>query len=186
MGRGAVPAVPKIPTRCVVRCVQALGRALRLDVSGKTASLIVPSTFRPAPSTARNPLCFGLLGVAVAGHRPGGDASEGLAALPSLSEEGAAHTVPSASSTRMRPLHPDGPLPLREFRRQAGEITQQDAWIVEAGAWCTSRIEPLWDQHRLDAARCSRPHQGPDVPGWPAARCPGGRQWLHAEIPVAV
>ncbi|MFE5998788.1 Helicase associated domain protein [Streptomyces sp. NPDC056454] len=29
------------PTRSVVRCVQALGRALRLDVSGKTASLIV-------------------------------------------------------------------------------------------------------------------------------------------------
>ena len=30
------------PTRSVIRCVQALGRALRLDVSGKTASLIVP------------------------------------------------------------------------------------------------------------------------------------------------
>ncbi|MGW7359984.1 Helicase associated domain protein [Streptomyces sp. NPDC054802] len=30
------------PTRSVVRCVQALGRALRVDVSGKTASLIVP------------------------------------------------------------------------------------------------------------------------------------------------
>ncbi|MGW3911489.1 helicase associated domain-containing protein [Streptomyces sp. NPDC005070] len=31
-----------VPTRSVVRCAQALGRALRLDVSGKTASLIVP------------------------------------------------------------------------------------------------------------------------------------------------
>ncbi|MEV6182266.1 Helicase associated domain protein [Streptomyces sp. NPDC052015] len=41
-----IPSVDAIvfadPTRSVVRCVQALGRALRLDVSGKTASLIVP------------------------------------------------------------------------------------------------------------------------------------------------
>ncbi|MFI1855540.1 Helicase associated domain protein [Streptomyces sp. NPDC020480] len=41
-----IPSVDAIvfadPTRSVTRCVQALGRALRLDVSGKTASLIVP------------------------------------------------------------------------------------------------------------------------------------------------
>ncbi|MFE9292085.1 DEAD/DEAH box helicase [Streptomyces olivaceus] len=35
------------PTRSVIRCVQALGRALRLDVSGKTASLIVPVYIPP-------------------------------------------------------------------------------------------------------------------------------------------
>ncbi|WP_336319715.1 DEAD/DEAH box helicase [Streptomyces lavendofoliae] len=41
-----IPSVDAIvfadPTRSVIRCVQALGRALRLDVSGKTASLIIP------------------------------------------------------------------------------------------------------------------------------------------------
>ncbi|MFF4214559.1 Helicase associated domain protein [Streptomyces sp. NPDC001796] len=41
-----IPSVDAIvfadPTRGVIRCVQVLGRALRLDVSGKTASLIVP------------------------------------------------------------------------------------------------------------------------------------------------
>ncbi|MFJ6650469.1 Helicase associated domain protein [Streptomyces sp. NPDC091290] len=41
-----IPSVDAIvfadPTRSVIRCVQALGRALRLNVSGKTASLIVP------------------------------------------------------------------------------------------------------------------------------------------------
>ncbi|MCX5095849.1 Helicase associated domain protein [Streptomyces sp. NBC_00365] len=41
-----IPSVDAIvfadPTRSVIRCVQALGRALSLDVSGKTASLIVP------------------------------------------------------------------------------------------------------------------------------------------------
>lgn len=41
-----IPSVDAIvfadPTRSVIRCVQALGRALRPDVSGKTASLIVP------------------------------------------------------------------------------------------------------------------------------------------------
>jgi superfamily II DNA or RNA helicase len=41
-----IPSVDAIvfadPTRSVIRCVQALGRALRLDISGKTASLIVP------------------------------------------------------------------------------------------------------------------------------------------------
>ncbi|MFF9186443.1 DEAD/DEAH box helicase [Streptomyces misionensis] len=41
-----IPSVDAVvfadPTRSVIRCVQALGRALRLDVSGKTASLIVP------------------------------------------------------------------------------------------------------------------------------------------------
>ncbi len=38
------------PTRSVIRCVQALGRALRLDVSGKTASLIVPVCLPPDAS----------------------------------------------------------------------------------------------------------------------------------------
>ncbi|MEU6655744.1 Helicase associated domain protein [Streptomyces sp. NPDC046900] len=46
-----IPSVDAIvfadPTRSVVRCVQALGRALRLDVSGKTASLIVPVYIEP-------------------------------------------------------------------------------------------------------------------------------------------
>ncbi|MFG2684136.1 Helicase associated domain protein [Streptomyces sp. NPDC048392] len=41
-----IPSVDAVvfadPTRSVIRCVQALGRALRLDVSGKSASLIVP------------------------------------------------------------------------------------------------------------------------------------------------
>lgn len=41
-----IPSVDAIvfadPTRSVIRCVQALGRALRTDVSGKVASLIVP------------------------------------------------------------------------------------------------------------------------------------------------
>jgi superfamily II DNA or RNA helicase len=41
-----IPSVDAVvfadPTRSVVRCVQALGRALRVDVSGKVASLIVP------------------------------------------------------------------------------------------------------------------------------------------------
>ncbi|MGW9072942.1 Helicase associated domain protein [Streptomyces yangpuensis] len=46
-----IPSVDAIvfadPTRSVIRCVQALGRALRLDVSGKTASLIVPAYLPP-------------------------------------------------------------------------------------------------------------------------------------------
>ncbi|WP_328786121.1 DEAD/DEAH box helicase [Streptomyces sp. NBC_00273] len=46
-----IPSVDAIvfadPTRSVIRCVQALGRALRLDVSGKTASLIVPVYLPP-------------------------------------------------------------------------------------------------------------------------------------------
>ncbi|MER7812949.1 Helicase associated domain protein [Streptomyces sp900116325] len=41
-----IPSVDAVvfadPTSSIVRCVQGLGRALRLDVSGKTASLIVP------------------------------------------------------------------------------------------------------------------------------------------------
>ncbi|MFJ4585138.1 DEAD/DEAH box helicase [Streptomyces echinatus] len=41
------------PTRSVIRCVQALGRALRLDVSGKTASLIVP-VYIPPGAEAEN------------------------------------------------------------------------------------------------------------------------------------
>ncbi|MDL5198619.1 DEAD/DEAH box helicase [Streptomyces sp. ALI-76-A] len=46
-----IPSVDAIvfadPTRSVIRCVQALGHALRLDVSGKTASLIVPVYIPP-------------------------------------------------------------------------------------------------------------------------------------------
>ncbi|MFD5794903.1 Helicase associated domain protein [Streptomyces diastatochromogenes] len=46
-----IPSVDAVvfadPTRSVIRCVQALGRALRLDVSGKTASLIVPVYIPP-------------------------------------------------------------------------------------------------------------------------------------------
>jgi superfamily II DNA or RNA helicase len=46
-----IPSVDAIvfadPTRSVIRCVQALGRALRLDVSGKTASLVVPVYIPP-------------------------------------------------------------------------------------------------------------------------------------------
>ncbi|MFF7234555.1 Helicase associated domain protein [Streptomyces sioyaensis] len=41
-----IPSVDAVvfadPTRSVIRCVQALGRALRVDVSGKVASLIIP------------------------------------------------------------------------------------------------------------------------------------------------
>ncbi|MFE7779277.1 Helicase associated domain protein [Streptomyces sp. NPDC057445] len=40
--RGVDAVVFADPTRSVIRCVQALGRALRVDVSGKVASLIVP------------------------------------------------------------------------------------------------------------------------------------------------
>ncbi|MFJ3106529.1 Helicase associated domain protein [Streptomyces sp. NPDC086835] len=46
-----IPSVDAVvfadPTRSIVRCVQALGRALRLDVSGKTASLLVPVYLPP-------------------------------------------------------------------------------------------------------------------------------------------
>ncbi|MFI9251302.1 Helicase associated domain protein [Streptomyces sp. NPDC053069] len=46
-----IPSVDAVvfadPTRSVIRCVQALGRALRLDVSGKTASLVVPVYIPP-------------------------------------------------------------------------------------------------------------------------------------------
>ncbi|MBP0460477.1 DEAD/DEAH box helicase [Streptomyces montanisoli] len=46
-----IPSVDAVafadPTRSVVRCSQALGRALRLDVSGKIASLIVPAYVPP-------------------------------------------------------------------------------------------------------------------------------------------
>ncbi|WP_411139319.1 Helicase associated domain protein [Streptomyces sp. C10] len=52
-----IPSVDAIvfadPTRSVIRCVQALGRALRLDVSGKTASLIVP-VYIPPGADAEN------------------------------------------------------------------------------------------------------------------------------------
>lgn len=42
---------------------------------------------------------------------------------------------------------PDGPLPLPEFRRQAREITQQDAWIVEGNF--SKLADVVW--HRADA-----------------------------------
>jgi superfamily II DNA or RNA helicase len=52
-----IPSVDAIvfadPTRSVIRCVQALGRALRLNVSGKTASLIVP-VYVPPGADAEN------------------------------------------------------------------------------------------------------------------------------------
>ncbi|MFH9923348.1 Helicase associated domain protein [Streptomyces bobili] len=53
----AIPSVDAVvfadPTRSVIRCVQALGRALPLDVSGKTASLIVP-VYIPPGADAEN------------------------------------------------------------------------------------------------------------------------------------
>lgn len=46
-----IPSVDAVafadPTRSVIRCAQALGRALRIDVSGKTAHLIVPVYIPP-------------------------------------------------------------------------------------------------------------------------------------------
>ncbi|MFR9793778.1 Helicase associated domain protein [Streptomyces sp. MB22_4] len=52
-----IPSVDAIvfadPTRSVIRCVQALGRALRPGVSGKTASLIVP-VYIPPGAEAEN------------------------------------------------------------------------------------------------------------------------------------
>lgn len=46
-----IPSVDAIvfadPTRSVIRCVQALGRALRLSVSGKVASLVIPVYIPP-------------------------------------------------------------------------------------------------------------------------------------------
>ncbi|MFF7369772.1 DEAD/DEAH box helicase [Streptomyces tricolor] len=52
-----IPSVDAVvfadPTRSVIRCVQALGRALRLDVSGKTASLVVP-VYIPPGADAEN------------------------------------------------------------------------------------------------------------------------------------
>lgn len=41
---------------------------------------------------------------------------------------------------------PDGPLPLPEFRRQAGEITRHDAWIVEGNF--SKLADVVW--HRAD------------------------------------
>ncbi|MQS18192.1 adenylate kinase [Streptomyces kaniharaensis] len=41
---------------------------------------------------------------------------------------------------------PDGPLPLPEFRRQAGEITRQDTWIVEGNF--SKLADVVW--HRAD------------------------------------
>ncbi|AEY94389.1 adenylate kinase (plasmid) [Streptomyces hygroscopicus subsp. jinggangensis 5008] len=41
---------------------------------------------------------------------------------------------------------PDGPLPLPEFRRQAGEITQADTWIVEGNF--SKLADVVW--HRAD------------------------------------
>lgn len=57
-----IPSVDAIvfadPTRSVIRCVQALGRALRLSVSGKIASLVIPVYIprAPAPPTSSAPL----------------------------------------------------------------------------------------------------------------------------------
>lgn len=46
-----IPSIDAIvfadPTRSVIRCVQALGRALRLSVSGKVASLVIPVYIPP-------------------------------------------------------------------------------------------------------------------------------------------
>ncbi|MFE9253500.1 Helicase associated domain protein [Streptomyces sp. NPDC007088] len=46
-----IPSVDAVvfadPTSSIVRCVQGLGRALRLDVSGKTANLVVPVYIPP-------------------------------------------------------------------------------------------------------------------------------------------
>ncbi|MFJ6838701.1 Helicase associated domain protein [Streptomyces sp. NPDC091209] len=71
-----IPSVDAIvfadPTRSVVRCAQALGRALRLDVSGKTASLIVPVYIPPGADsenilgTAYEPVWA--IATALAGH----------------------------------------------------------------------------------------------------------------------
>lgn len=71
-----IPSVDAIvfadPTRSVIRCVQALGRALRLDVSGKTASLIVPVYVPPGADgenilgTAYEPVWA--IACALAGH----------------------------------------------------------------------------------------------------------------------
>ncbi|GAA2106015.1 hypothetical protein GCM10009801_82070 [Streptomyces albiaxialis] len=41
---------------------------------------------------------------------------------------------------------PDGPLPLEEFRRQAGEVTQRDEWIVEGNF--SKLADVVW--HRAD------------------------------------
>ncbi|MET8438680.1 hypothetical protein ABZV61_39485 [Streptomyces sp900116325] len=41
---------------------------------------------------------------------------------------------------------PDGPLPLEEFRRQAGEITRTDGWIVEGNF--SKLADVVW--HRAD------------------------------------
>ncbi|MEU7011848.1 Helicase associated domain protein [Streptomyces sp. NPDC046332] len=47
-----IPSVDAVvfadPTSSITRCVQGLGRALRLDVSGKTASLVVPVYIPPS------------------------------------------------------------------------------------------------------------------------------------------
>lgn len=74
-----IPSVDAIvfadPTRSVIRCVQALGRALRLDVSGKTASLIVPVCLPPDASpedilgTAYEPVWAIASALASHGHR---------------------------------------------------------------------------------------------------------------------
>ncbi|WP_406841114.1 Helicase associated domain protein [Streptomyces sp. AHU1] len=71
-----IPSVDAVvfadPTRSVVRCAQALGRALRLDVSGKTASLIVPVYIPPGAEaenilgTAYEPVWA--IATALAGH----------------------------------------------------------------------------------------------------------------------
>lgn len=71
-----IPSVDAIvfadPTRSVIRCVQALGRALRLSVSGKVASLVIPVYIPPGADptdilgTAYEPVWA--IGTALASH----------------------------------------------------------------------------------------------------------------------
>ncbi|MER5914994.1 Helicase associated domain protein [Streptomyces sp. NPDC001982] len=71
-----IPSVDAIvfadPTRSVIRCVQALGRALRLSVSGKVASLVIPVYIPPGSDptnilgTAYEPVWA--IGTALASH----------------------------------------------------------------------------------------------------------------------
>lgn len=71
-----IPSVDAVvfadPTRSVIRCAQALGRALRLDVPGKTASLVIPVHVPPGADpedilgTAYEPVWA--IATALAGH----------------------------------------------------------------------------------------------------------------------
>ncbi|WP_307851600.1 MULTISPECIES: adenylate kinase [unclassified Streptomyces] len=72
--------------------------------------------------------------MAVAGRRPGGDAPEGLAAL----RDGLAGAFGAFTGLVAGPA--------QEFRRQAAEITQQDAWVVEGNF--SKLADVVW--HRAD------------------------------------